>query len=353
MPDAAAVPSSRRRTCAGFVVPRAVLWAGGLVVLFLLLWLATVKSRAPLVVYCAHDSIYAEKILNEFARRTKIPVSIRFDSEATKSLGLMELLLREKDRPRCDVFWNNELLGMLELAEQGVLLPYKGSGYERIPAAFKDPDGRWTGLAARMRVWIVNTQRMEVVASALPPADLKRVAVAKPLYGTTRTHYTVLWRLWGADRLKAWHREWRAQGAREVDGNAAVKNLVGEGVCDLGLTDTDDYFEGRDAGKPVAVLPVRVDGERTICIPNTVAIIRGTRRIEEARRLVDFLLSAEGEEALARSGSRQIPLGPVDETKIPPEVQALRRWAADGISLGDLGAARRECLEWLKTEYLR
>lgn len=309
--------------------------------------------KLPLVVYCAHDSIYADKVLQEFTRRTGIPVSVRFDSEATKSLGLVELLLQEKAQPRCDLFWNNELLGTLQLAEQDVLLPYKGTGYARIPEAFKDAAGRWCGFAARLRVWIVNTQKGTATEASVPPADLKRTAIAKPLYGTTRTHYTVLWHLWGEEKVRAWHRDWRAAGVRETTGNAVVKNLVAEGVCDYGLTDTDDFFEGRDAGSPVAMLPVRVDGGRTLCIPNTVAIIRGTRRLAEAQKLADFLLSAEGELTLAKAKSRQIPLGPVDETQLPADVRELKQWAADGYPLGSLDTARRDCLAWLKAEYLK
>ena len=346
-------PSNPRSLKLGVTLPRGVVWALALAALFLCLCLLTWRPRAPLVVYCAHDALYAEQVLKVFERRTGVPVAIRFDSEATKSLGLVELLLRERKQPRCDVFWNNEVLGTMELADANVLLPYKGAGYDRIPPAFKDPDGRWTGFAARLRVWIVNTQRMAAAESDLPPADLTRVAIAKPLYGTTRTHYTVLWNQWGAGRLQAWHRAWREGGVREVDGNAAVKNLVAEGVCDAGLTDTDDFFEARADGHPVNALPARVEGGRTICIPNTVSIVRGTRRLADARQLVEFLLSAEGETTLARSGSRQIPLGPVDEARLPDEVRRLRPWAAEGVALGDLAAARRDCLAWLKAEYLR
>ena len=329
-------------------LPAAILTVSAIV-----LYLIAPRARHPLVVYCSHDSIYAESILKDFERRTGIPVAVRFDSEATKSLGLVELLLREKANPRCDVFWNNELLGTLQLAEEDVLLPYKGTGYARIPDAFKDPAGRWTGFAARMRVWIVNTQRIEAVESALPPADLTRTAIAKPLYGTTRTHYTVLWQLWGPERLRAWHRHWRDSGGREASGNAAVKNLVAEGVCDCGLTDSDDAFEAREHGAPVAIVPARVDGNRTLCIPNTVSIIRGTRQPEAAQRLADYLLSAGVEVALANSGSRQIPLGPVEESRLPADVRSLKLWAADGYPLAGIDAARRDCLAWLKAEYLR
>ncbi len=119
----------------------------------------------------------------------------------------------------------------------------------------------------------------------------------------------MLWHLWGPEKLKAWHADWRRRGVQEVAGNAQVKNLVAEGVCDLGWTDTDDYFEALDAGKHVAALPVRVDGGRTICIPNTVAIVKGARHQAEARRLVDYLLSAQTEVALANSEARQVPRG--------------------------------------------
>jgi iron(III) transport system substrate-binding protein len=160
-----------------------------------LLW---APHRQSLVVYCAHDSIYADAILRDFERQTGIAVAVRYDTEATKSLGLVELLLQEKARPRCDVFWNNELLGTLELADEGMLLPYQGAGYQRIPSAFKDKDGRWAGFAARLRVWIVNTNRLTPTEAAIQRAssgDLDRMVTAKPLYGTTRTQYTVLWKL--------------------------------------------------------------------------------------------------------------------------------------------------------------
>jgi iron(III) transport system substrate-binding protein len=176
------------------------------------------------------------------------------------------------------------------------------------------------------------------------------MVIAKPLYGTTRTQYTILWKLWGRDELLAWDRDRRARHLREVDGNSMVKDLVSAGVCDLGWSDTDDFFEARDEGKPVAMLPVRLQDGKTICIPNTVAIIRGTRHAAEAQKLVDFLLSEKCEMALAAAKSRQIPLGPVATARLPDEVKQLQLWAADGVSLANLGAANAECLAWLKSE---
>ena len=333
---------------------RILLPLASLAALFLAWWALAHRGPAPLVVYCAHDSIYSEIILRDFEKRTGIAVAMRFDTEATKSLGLVELLVQEKDAPRCDVFWNNELLGTMDLAERGILEPYKGAGWQRIPEKFRDADGRWTGFAARMRVFIFNPAKLS--AAQIPlllDGDLSRVAIAKPLYGTTLTHYAVLWQMLGGDAVKAWHRRNRERGIVELNGNAAVKDAVANGVCDLGFTDTDDFFEAKDDGKPVALAPVRIESGAVIQIPNTVAIIRGTKRETDARRLIEFLLSEETELALAHSKSRQIPLGPVPLAELSPEVRELVAWAQDSVDLSGLGPARAECLAWLKSEYLR
>ncbi len=97
--------------------------------LWLLICLALCGCRraAPerVVVYCAHDREFAEPILQKFTGLTGIEVVPLWDSEANKSVGLYEDLVREKDRPRCDVHWNNEILATIRLEQQGLLAPYK------------------------------------------------------------------------------------------------------------------------------------------------------------------------------------------------------------------------------------
>ena len=130
-----------------------------------------------------------------------------------------------------------------------------------------------------------------------------------------------------------------------------MKNLVASGAATLGLTDSDDFFVAFDEGKAVRMLPYRFDDSSTICIPNTVSIIAGTRKLSMAQRLVDYLLSARTELALAKSKSRQIPLGEVDLAAVPEDVRLLMQWAQQPVDLSSLGEAARACLAWLKSEY--
>lgn len=310
-------------------------------------------SEDALVVYCAHDAVFSQQILDDFERETGIPVSVRFDTEATKSLGLVNQIIRESRSPRCDVFWSNETLGTIDLARRGLTEPYQGPGYGRIPDRYKDPRGLWCGFAARLRVWIVNTDQMMPDEASVEGAfrnGLEEFTYAKPLFGTTLTHYCALWALHGGNYVKTLDDALRRK-ATVANGNGKTRDLVASGTCAFGWTDTDDFFGAVDANKPVAMLPVRIENGRTICIPNSVAIIKGTKHRESAERLVDYLLSREVELRLARSESRQVPLGDTGDAELPPDVAALVPFVEAGVDLSTAADVRSEVLDWLTKTY--
>ncbi|MDA1230179.1 MAG: extracellular solute-binding protein [Planctomycetota bacterium] len=315
----------------------------------------TAPSDKTLVLYCAHDSVFADSVIRQFEAQSGIIVQVRYDEETNKSLGLTNLLIAERAQPRCDVFWNNQTLGTIRLKQEGLLAAVDPTVFARIPEQFKDADSQWAGIAARLRVYIVNTDRMtateEDVAVALKSPSLSKVAVAVPLFGTTLSHYSVLCDRMGLDGLKSWHASLHDRGIREVRGNGAVKDLVAEGACDFGFTDTDDAFAAIDAGKPVAMLPVRLETGQTICLPNSVAMIRDCPHPAAAVKFLEYLLSEEVELALANSGSRQIPLGPVDHAQLPTDVLELTKWAAEGVSLDGAAIHQDAVLKWLTQEY--
>ncbi|MFY9256049.1 MAG: extracellular solute-binding protein [Fuerstiella sp.] len=318
-------------------------------------WRSSTDDSSSLTVYCAHDATFAESVIAAFEKQTGINVDVRFDEEANKSLGLTNLLVAEKDNPRCDVFWNNQTLGTIRLANHNVLQPYISSNADRIPKKFRDAEGLWTGFAARLRVYIVNTDKLaatpEAIAALLESESLERVTIAQPLFGTTLSHYSVLADQWGIEQLKTWHTSIHDRGVREVRGNSMTRDLVVEEVCDLGFTDTDDAYSALDNGKQLAILPVRLADGSTICMPNSVAMIRNCPDPEAAKQFIDFVLSEQTELMLAQSAARQIPLGRIDEALLSEEVKQLREWAADGVELNGAATINQQVLDWLTAEY--
>ncbi len=66
------------------------------------------NGPGEVIVYTSVDDLFARPICNEFERKTGIIVQLVPDTEETKSTGLLNRLLAEKARPRCDVFWNGD-----------------------------------------------------------------------------------------------------------------------------------------------------------------------------------------------------------------------------------------------------
>ncbi len=281
------------------------------------------------VVYTALDQIYSEPILEGFERETGIEARAVYDTEAAKTTGLVARLLAERERPRCDVFWNNEIIQTLRLKNEGLIEPYRSPGAEAVPAGYKDPEGHWTGFAARARVLVFNTEELRrdqvpnTILDLLDPRWRGRVGMGYPLFGTTATHGAVLYAGWGEERAREFFAGLAANEVQIMEGNATVCRAVADGELPLGLTDTDDVNLQRSQGRPVDWVLLDHEGRGALLIPNTLALIKGAPNAEAGRRLIDYLLTPEVETRLAGSPSAQIPLIPADETDLPPVVADL------------------------------
>lgn len=299
---------------------RASAWLGSAIAILMAIG-CDGDNRPEVVVYVAVDRQQAEPILERFETETGIRVSPLYDAEAAKTTGLVTRLLAESRRPNCDVFWNNEMVQTLMLAERGLLQAYESPAADGIPAAWRDDQRQWTGMATRARVIVYNTRYVKPEEAPRRLSDLTdprwrgRVAVANPQFGTTRTHIAALYAAWGPEPTRQFLRDLLENDVRIVDGNAMVKNLVARADPDaspiyVGLTDTDDVWAGQAAGEPVAmILPDQgVDESGTLVVGSTVAMMRGAPRPESARRLIDYLLSTEVGRRFATTESGYAPV---------------------------------------------
>lgn len=277
-----------------------------------------VSGRGEVVVYTAHDSVFSEPIFARFEESTGIVVRPAFDVESTKTVGLVNRIMAESDRPRCDVFWNNEILNSLRLEKLGLLDAYASPAAEPYPAEFKDSAGKWHGFAARARIILCNTKLVpegERPDSIYDLADAKwkgKMAIAKPLFGTTATHAACLFVALGDEQAKAFFQSLKSNDVQILAGNKQVAEAVANGGAAFGLTDTDDALQMIEQGLPVEIIypDQGTDGLGTLFIPNTVSIIKNCSHPGAARKLVDYLLSVEVETDLAKGPAGQIPLNP-------------------------------------------
>lgn len=286
--------------------------------------LGLVGCRTPaaprsVVVYTSADQVYSEPILKAFEAKTGIRVLPVFDVEAAKTTGLVNRLIAEKARPQADVWWNNEFAQTMVLKERGVLTPYRSPAAADLPRQYVDPEGYWSALPGRARVFIVNTTLVKPADYPRRLTDLLKpgygrgqVAVSHPLFGTAATHAAALYASLGPAKAKDFYTKLKAAGVAVLDGNSVVRDQVAAGQLKWGLTDSDDALGAVKQGAPVKVILPDQDGAGTLIFFGTVSLLAGAPHTAEGQALVDYLLSREVEQALIDSGCCQVPFRLLD-----------------------------------------
>jgi iron(III) transport system substrate-binding protein len=314
------------------------------------------KTPPAVVVYTSLDEPYSRPILEAFTRETGTEVRPVYDTEANTARGLAQRILSDRTRPQADVWWSSAVLQTLNLREDGALEPYRSPSAEGIPERYRDADGYWTGFAGRFRVLVHHTSVKDPPKSLLELADPRwkgEVAMAHPLFGTTTTEVAALFQILGVERASAYYRERKANGTRIVDGNSVAAEAVARGDVQVGQTDTDDAYSRIDRGRPLEVVFPDQQGLGALLIPNTVGLVRGGPNQEGGRKLLDYLLRPETELALAALPSRQLPLHPGLEDRLPEKVRPLASVKAMEVDYRELPDVREAVDRFLRGVFLR
>lgn len=310
------------------------------------------KPRKPeIVVYTSIDQPFAEPVFMAFQGQTGVTARAVFDTEETKSTGVVNRLIAEGAHPQADVFWSGDPVRIFLLIKRGLVEPYRSPNAAGLPAAFRAPDGTWTGTAARARILLVNKEQVSKADAPRSLRDLTsnrwkgRTAIANPLYGTTTMHAAALFATWGDAQATKFFEELKANGTRVASSNGEVKRLVASGEIAVGLTDTDDAHEALEEHAPVFVVFPDQDGAGTLIVPTAVALLRGGPHPAVARRLIDYLLTSEVEAQLAQTGG-YMPLG--ESVPVPSSMRRVADIKAMAVDYARIAETMERIQPWLR-----
>lgn len=280
-----------------------------LLVILLLVGTACSGDDPELTIYSGRSESLVAPLIEQFEADTGIEVLAVYDTEATKTTGLVSRLVAEQDRPQADVFWSSEIAQTLWLADRGIFTEYASPAADDIPTEFKDGESRWIGFGYRARILLVNTDLVDridfptsifdLVSGSTPGSEM---AVANPLFGTTATHVAALYATVGTGEAKGFIEALAENGVRVVDGNSVVRDMVAAGEILFGMTDTDDALIAVEDGAPVEIIFPDQDGLGTLLIPNTVGLVSGGPNPDNGRALIDYLVSRQLEDTLVEAG---------------------------------------------------
>ena len=302
------------------------------------------RSREVVVVYTSVDEVFAEPICKQFEQDTGIKVELMPDTEETKSTGLLNRLIAEKDRPRADVFWSGDPVRAAILKAKRVSAAYKSPAADGLPTEFSDPAGHWTSFSARARVIIYNKdlvpeeKKPTSIHDLADPRFKGKACLANPLFGTTSMHAAALFQALGDEEATKFFDSLASNAVKILSSNGEVRRRVANGEFAIGLTDTDDVHVAIQEGKPVGFVYPDTNGIGTLVMPNAAVLIARGPNPDGGKKFIDYLLRPETEAALARGEAAQMPLR--SDVKLPEgfpfkSVADLKAMSVDYGSLAD------------------
>ncbi len=311
------------------------------------------EKASEVVVYTSVDQVFSEPVLRKFEKETGIRVKPVFDTEETKSTGVLNRLIAEKNNPQCDVFWSGDPMRADVLKQKGITAAYKSPAAAGIDPVFIDKEYNWTGFSARARILLVNTEHLQeadIPGSILDLTNTKykgQFAIANPLFGTTSFHIAALFVALGDKNARQFMENLKLNDVVIASSNGDVKKKVAKGELAMGLTDTDDANEAIKEGSPVKMvfLDQGENGFGNLIVPNTVSLIKGSPNTGNGKKLIDYLLSVKTEEMLAKSCA-QMPLH--KNVPVPENVPSLDDIKPMNVNYANVAKKSEQIKEYLK-----
>jgi len=328
-----------------------------LIINFILIALFCLSACTPssneVVVYSTVDQVFSEPVLRDFEEETGITVRAVFDTEETKSTGVMNRLIAEKNNPQCDLFWSGDPLRNVVLQSKGITSSYQSEQTDLIPDLFREKENHWTGFSARARVLIYNKNRISPDSLPQSILDLTRAqykgqfTIANPLFGTTTFHIAALFTVLGNATAEQWMLDLKKNQVVIATSNGDVKKRVMTGELAFGLTDTDDAFEAKKESSDVdfIFLDQESGGLGTLIMPNALSMMKDSPNSENGKKLMDYLLSRQTEAKLAISCA-QMPL--INGTEVPDIVTSLDHIIPMKIDYSQSSEILEQIQPWLK-----
>ena len=257
----------------------------------------TVATDNRVTLYCSVDQEFAKPLIERLEQKTGLQIAVLYDTEATKTAGLANRIRAERNRPRCDVYWASALMQTLLLSEDKLLAPYDSPSRKDVPARFRGKD--WTGMGVRGRVVVspgATTQSVEIRSPReVANLVLNPVAISNPSFGTASDWFCAYATRSGDNFALAFARDFKAAHGRVLPGNGDVARETASGNLRFGVCDTDDYLNQRREKTGISLVPTSKDN---MFVPGAVSLVAGAPHLQNARKLLDALVSKEGEAAL-------------------------------------------------------
>ncbi|MGI9405606.1 MAG: putative 2-aminoethylphosphonate ABC transporter substrate-binding protein [Hyphomicrobiaceae bacterium] len=284
----------RRGLLKGFGLALAGAWIGAAA-------LASQVEAETLTVYTAVEAEDLKKYAAKF-NEDHPDIQIKWVRDST---GIVTAkLLAEKNNPNADVVWGLAATSLMLLGNEGMLQPYAPAGLDKLDPKFRDSANppSWTGMDAWVASICYNT--VEGKKNNVPmPASWKDLT--KPEYkghvimpnpnssGTGFLDVSSWLQLFGEDGGWKYMDSLHQNISRYTHSGSKPCKLAAAGETTIGVSFA---FRGAKSKAKGAPLEIIVPSEGIGWDMEATAIVKGTKKLEAAKKLVDWSITQKANE---------------------------------------------------------
>lgn len=290
---------------------------------------AHVWAAETLNVYTAWPESLSLPIFKAYTAQTGVQINfIR--------LSTGELVARataEKNNPRADVIWGAPGDGFAAAKAAGIIEPYKGPTWNKIPAEYKDPEGYYTAISKNTLLFMSNAKLLKEKGLE-PPASWNDLL--DPRYkgqiqtadartsGTALTRILSIYYAFGKDEAKELDYQKKLNANVQVytksGGGCTIPTAMGQSmVC---IAHMPDAMEAKKKGYDMVTSFPR---EGVAAVIEAVALVKGAKNREAATKFIDWTFTKDMQDLLDKNQVYMLPALP--DGSISPQVQALMKEA--------------------------
>ncbi|MDO6593717.1 putative 2-aminoethylphosphonate ABC transporter substrate-binding protein [Neptuniibacter sp. 1_MG-2023] len=258
----------------------------------------SVQAATELTVYTALEADDLKRYASEFNKQYP-DIKIKWVRDST---GIVTAkLLAEKENPQADAVWGLAATSLLVLKGQAMLSPYAPQGVENLSSKFRDADQvpSWVGMNAWMASICFNT--IEAKKHNLPkPTSWEDLT--KPVYkghvimpnpnssGTGFLDVSSWLQIFGEDKGWSFMDGLHQNISRYTHSGSKPCKLAASGETPIGVSFAFRGAKLKNKGAPIDLVFPR---EGLGWDMEAAAIIKGTKNLSAAKKLLDFAVSKD------------------------------------------------------------
>ena len=300
-------------------------------------------------IYSSRNEQLIKPLLDRYTEQTGVKVELVTDKDGP----LMARLQAEGQNTPADMLLTVDAGNLWQAAEQGLLQPVASSVLEaNVPAKYRDPEGRWTGLSLRARTIFydpskVSADQLSTYADLADPKWKGKLCLRTSKKVYNQSLVASMMEHLGAEKTEAVIRGWVANLATDVfSDDTNLLEAIAAGQCEVGIANS--YYYGRLLDEkpdfPVKIFWANQGTTGTHVNISGAGVVTGSDNADGALKLMEWL-SSDDAQGLYASADKEFPVKVgIDESEM------LRSWGQfkpDDINVQKFGALQTQAIQMI------